>query len=178
MASRQKWPKARRKDLLVEQAESEVLVYDLERSRVHFLNESAAVIWRLCNGRRSPSEIAEQLDGALDLNSRTALVEDTIGQLARKWLVSDEEGKAPQISRRELVRKIGIGAAAAGIVVPLVMSISAPPAYAASSCSGLQVCDSNCCSRIGQVCCKTSNNNECNSGTDPCLCFSVCSAAI
>src|ERR1700687_761084 len=54
-------PKARREAIITKEVDGELLVYDRERDRAHCLNETAAAIWRLCDGRTSVGEISEQL---------------------------------------------------------------------------------------------------------------------
>ena len=151
-ASRQWRPKAKTEGLVVEEAGSELIAYNLKRHRVHCLNDEAVKIWRLCTGRRTVEEIAAKFESALDPSPRETVVRDAVVQFERLGLV--EPGSAgSKMSRRELVRKIGIGALAAGVVLPLVTSIVAPtPAYALSSClkngtpCGLIPC-CNCCNR-------------------------------
>jgi hypothetical protein len=154
MSSRENpWrPKARRKGLLAEKAGDEVLAYNLERHRVHCLNNTAARIWGLCTGRRTIEQIAGELDIALDPASREAVVRDAISLLERHGLVESIDGATKRISRRELVRKIGIGALSAGVVLPMVTSIVAPtPVYAQSciqngfNCTSSSGCCSKCC---------------------------------
>ncbi len=147
----QQWrPKARREGLLVEKAGSELVVYNLERHRVHCLNDTAARLWALCTGRRTVEQISAQLEIALDPASQDAIVRNGIVELERLGLVEAAECAAQaELSRRELVRKIGIGALAVGVALPLISSIVAPtPAYAAS-CAGL----GRSCGTTGTNCC-------------------------
>ncbi|MBA3352846.1 MAG: PqqD family protein, partial [Blastocatellia bacterium] len=51
-------PIARKNGLVVQEVPDEVLVYDLETNKAHCLNQSAAMIWRSCDGKNSVSEIA------------------------------------------------------------------------------------------------------------------------
>jgi hypothetical protein len=155
-------PKAKREGLLVEESGSEVLVYDLERHRVHCLNESAARIWTLCNGKRTVEEIAGKLEIALDPSSREIVARDAIAQLDRLELVEDAEGAALKMSRREIIRKIGIGALAAGIVLPLVTSIASPAAAQAASCGSTTGRPLNCpCSMSVQCASGFCNQGKC-----------------
>ncbi|HXW89545.1 MAG TPA: PqqD family protein [Terriglobales bacterium] len=125
-------PKAiKREDWFFEETGGEMLVYNLERHRVHCLNDNAVLIWKLCTGRRTVSQIAAELPMALHPRSRELVVRNTIGQLARLGLIEANDD-VPKISRRELAKRIGIGTAAA-VALPLVTTIVAPtPVYAAS----------------------------------------------
>lgn len=132
-ASRQWRPKAKTEGLVVEEAGSELIAYNLKRHRVHCLNDEAVKIWRLCTGRRTIEEIAAKFESALEPAPRATVIRHTVDQFERLGLVEPSESAGPKMSRRELVRKIGIGALAAGVVLPLVTSIVAPtPAYAQS----------------------------------------------
>jgi len=48
-------------DFQIEQLEGETLLYQHQLKRVIYLNESAALVWHLCDGRRSVADIIELL---------------------------------------------------------------------------------------------------------------------
>ena len=173
------FPVSRREGLVSKRVEGELLIYDRTRDQAHCLNESAAAIWRLCDGRTSVPEIARRLgeadgrrqtaDGSkhlagggrrstVDSQQSTAQAIDEqvvwlgLDELRRKHLL-EEPAAWPQVrpgvasmSRREAVRRFGLGAA---IALPLVASIMAPtPAQAATCKAAGQPCgtSSQCCS--------------------------------
>jgi len=47
-------PQARSEDLVIQDIGDEVLVYDLTRHKAHCLNRTAALVWRKCDGTRTP----------------------------------------------------------------------------------------------------------------------------
>ena len=49
------------RDFQVEVIDGETLLYQHQLKRVVYLNESAALVWHLCDGRRSVAEIIELL---------------------------------------------------------------------------------------------------------------------
>jgi hypothetical protein len=160
-------PKAKRRDLLVEKAGKELVVYDLERVRAHCLNEAATQIWHLCNGNRTAEQIAARMTMDLDTPSRLIVVRDTIARLERLGLVEDADPNVLRMSRRELTRKIGIGIAA-GLALPLITSIVAPsPANAAScgrtgaDCPPLSCCTPRFCCPNGRC---SNHNGNCPGG--------------
>lgn len=51
-------PQARTHEIVERVVDASLLVYDLELQRVHILNQTAALIWRLCDGYRSTDDIA------------------------------------------------------------------------------------------------------------------------
>ena len=146
-------PKAKRRDLIVEKAGNELVVYDLERVRAHCLNEAAAQIWHLCDGKRTVEQIAARMTIDLDAGARLIVVRDTIARLDRLGLVEDADPNVIRMSRRELTRKIGIGLAA-GLALPLITSIVAPSPANATSCvkTGKSCVSLPCCLGHGTCC--------------------------
>ena len=54
-------PQVRKDGLVVKELPEEMLVYDLERHRAHCLNQTAALVWKHCDGQTSAKEIATLL---------------------------------------------------------------------------------------------------------------------
>jgi hypothetical protein len=141
-------PEARSEGLLVQEVAGEVLVYDLQRDKAHRLNETAALIWRSCDGRTTIAAAAERLRGRHE-----GLDEDAIwlalGALWRaKLLTAAPAPAAPGVSRRQLAKRVGLA-----VLVPLIASMPVPAAAQAASCRGLnQLCtlSGQCCS--GLIC--------------------------
>jgi hypothetical protein len=146
-------PSARKAGLVVQELPDETLVYDLERDRAHCLNQTAAFVWRQCDGRTTAGEIARALKAETAAPVDERIVWLAIDQLARNHLLDAIPDRPPRFSglnRREVMRAMGITAA---VAVPLVASIVAPtPAQAATGCASMgQGCASvACCS--GCVC--------------------------
>ncbi|HYG80181.1 MAG TPA: PqqD family protein [Pyrinomonadaceae bacterium] len=151
-------PLARTKGLVVNELPEEIVVYDRESHKAHCLNRMAALVWKRCDGRTSPRRIA-QLVGQ-DLNSRVGedLVWYALEQLAKDRLLTEKvvpraQGDAAaaftaaRLSRRELVRRLGL---AAVVALPLITTIVAPtPVEAAASgcvdCNGVLCCSPATC---------------------------------
>jgi len=51
----------KRKDAIVQQLRDEFMVYDKATNKAHCLNESAAEVWNLCDGKRTVAEIVPLL---------------------------------------------------------------------------------------------------------------------
>jgi hypothetical protein len=137
-------PRARQEGLLVQELPHEVLIYDTERHKAHCLNPTAAFVWKNCDGQTSVAEIARRLETSLSTIVDEDVVWYALGQLERDHLL---EGKinlpasVNRISRRELIRRLGIGAA---VAVPIITSIVAPTAaYAGSGQNKGAPCNSN-----------------------------------
>jgi hypothetical protein len=114
----------------------EVLVYDLERHKAHCLNHTAALVWKHCNGQTSVTEMVRMLEGEM----KTPVPEDVVWlalqQLGKARLLAEQihtPGGGKRMSRREVIRRLGWGAA---VALPLVTSIVAPTAVEAATCLG------------------------------------------
>jgi hypothetical protein len=157
-------PKAtRRKGFLVEEVGGDVLVYNLEAHRAHCLNDPAVRIWKLCNGRRTVKQIAAEFQSDLEPAARELVVRSAVGQFSRLGLVQAHSDAPIDMSRRELARRIGIGAA---IALPLISSILAPtPAMAGSlndgtACTLSSQCASACCNTMTHLCNEHGSGNS------------------
>lgn len=148
-------PRAREEGLIVEGLGEELLVYDVQAHRSHCLNRAAALVWKACDGRATPGEIARRVGAELGAEVAEPLVWLALEDLGRKGLL----GAKPQrpddparVSRRELVRRLGVAA----VLVPVIATVTAPTAYAAVSCSGsCSVQAQNCptgCQCVNGVC--------------------------
>ena len=137
-------PLARGEGLVVRELEEEVLVYDLERHRAVCLNRAAACVWRRCDGRTDTARLARALGAEVGASVGEEAVWLALEQLARENLLAGavrRPASAPPVTRRELIRRLGLAAAAA---LPLVTSIVAPtPAQAASPLGSGQPCTSS-----------------------------------
>ncbi len=51
-------PIARKEGLVIQEMPEEVLVYDLDTNKAHCLNQTAAFVWKSCDGRNSVAEKA------------------------------------------------------------------------------------------------------------------------
>ena len=154
-------PRARKDGLVIKELPNETLVYDLERDEAHCLNQTAALVWKRCDGKTTVAKMASLLQEQLDKSVNADIVWFAINQLQRFHLVESyvEEAVAmPSVSRRNLVLKY----APAALVLPLIMSISAPTAAAASTnpaCATPPFPEG--CNCTGDFDCVTSN---CNAG--------------
>jgi hypothetical protein len=116
-----------RKDLLMRELKDEVILYDTTMKRAHCLNDTAAAVWRLCDGRRNVREIAHVLEKDEELVWMALQDLEDSGVLNRDV---PQTIRSYGLSRRELVMKIGVGAA---VALPMVSSILVPTASAAPS---------------------------------------------
>ena len=139
-------PMARTERLVVKSVADEVLIYDLERHRAYSLNQTAAAVWRRCDGTRTAAEIAEVTRaGATPVGVEA--VRYALDTLARARLLASPI-RETGMTRRELMRRLGTSAAA----LPLVLAVTAPTPASAQSClSPDRFAELNSCS--GVSCC-------------------------
>lgn len=126
------------------EAADEVLVYDLERHRAVCLNRAAACVWRHCDGGTDVAGLARALGEETGAAPAEEVVWLALEQLARDHLLAGDvapPARATRVTRRELIRRLGLAAAAS---LPLVTSVAAPtPAQAASPLGSGQPCTSS-----------------------------------
>jgi hypothetical protein len=142
----------------------EVLVYDLKRHKAHCLNQTAAMVWKYCDGQRTVADIAKLMQKDLHTPVDEEAVWFAVDRLGKAHLL--EERLSPpagssRLSRRDAIRRLGLGAA---LAVPVVMSIVAPTAVSAASCvadgqgtnCGGSTTSGACCS----MCCRIDVNPD------------------
>lgn len=143
-------PRKREQRLVIDELPDEVLVYDLDRHKAHCLNQTAALIWQHCDGKSNTAQIARRLAKKLQAPFNEDLVWLALRQLEKLHLLEQPTSLPSQfagITRREMVRTLGI---AAGVAVPLVTSIVSPTPAQAASCAGSgQSCGAlSCCAGV------------------------------
>jgi hypothetical protein len=133
------FPRKRQRGLSTQQIGAETLVYDELRHKAFCLNPTSSAIWSLCDGSRSPAQLAaaagvECAGPVTDDMVRLAVEEFRRNGLldAQPWLP-----QSPAVSRRAMVRTLGSTAA---ILLPAVATILAPEA--AQAYNGCADCDS------------------------------------
>src|SRR5260370_265842 len=150
MKQAQTKPLARKEGLVIQELPVEVLVYDLDRDRAHCLNQTAAFVWQRCDGRTSTVEIARSLGKKVNAPVDEKVVWFAIDQLGRNHLMGSlpvPRQSVAGLNRLEMVRVLGIPAAAA---VPVVASLAAPtppPATTSVGANGIAAAPgpSRCC---------------------------------
>jgi len=153
-----KVPRARTEGLVIQELPDEVLVYDRDNDKAHCLNQTAALVWKYCDGKTTVSNMAQLLERDL----KTESVDENVVWYALDQLGKDhllEETVVPPallagMSRREMVRVLGV---AAVVAVPLVTSIIAPTPAQAATCTPS---GGACTPGPGNLCC----SGVCNPG--------------
>ncbi len=120
-------------DIFIQEMGAETLVYDTRRHTAYCLNESSSAIWKLADGEHTVAEIS----AAASVELRTAISEDfvlfALAELRRDGLVepsAPDVEAGPAISRRAMLRTLGVGGA---MLLPAIAMIFAPTAAQAYS---------------------------------------------
>lgn len=160
-------PKARHEDLVVQNVEGEVLVYDLKTHTAAHLDRVSALVWEACDGRRSVPDIAAAVSLELGARVDEDVVWLALDGLKAQTLLAQDGAVTPTfngLSRREVIRRIGLTSAAAipvitGMVVPRAAQAQSITCGSACQCSGLLAPVSVCPEGFA----------ECPAGCDVCV---------
>src|SRR5262245_42470742 len=100
----------------VETLRGELCIYEWTTKTVHALNPAAARVWELCDGRTT---IDEMIAAHGDVPDATLIVQHALAQFERAGLLESDSrlDAAPLVSRRALLRNVGVAAA-----IPIVTS--------------------------------------------------------
>lgn len=154
-------PTARTGGLVIQEVPDEVLVFDTESNKAHCLNQTAAMIWKACDGKTTVSDIAKNIASRTGKDVSDDLVWLAIDQLNENDLLETQvETKFKGESRRALLKKIGF---ASMVALPIIASLAAPKSVMANTscacgspgdCLSQTTCASttNCNSGLGGVC--------------------------
>ena len=79
----------RRPDVVEETLDNETVLFDPVNAQIHRLNETATIVWNLCDGDTTTRQIAEKMTQAYDVEYGNALdyVEQLVAWLAQSSLV-------------------------------------------------------------------------------------------
>ncbi len=185
-------PLSRQSDILVQDLENELLIYDLRLNKVYCLNQTSALVFQFSDGTKTASEISELMSKKLGILVGEDFVWLALRGLKKDNLLGNDEELTDYfegLSRREIVKRVGF---ASMVALPIIASVIAPSPAAAQSqsnpsvrCQSPAECTSgNCASTsflpVGSFCCPPGNG-----GTQPGAigtaigleCFNSCSDA-
>ena len=155
-----KKPVSRTDDLVVQDANGEILIYDLRSNKAFCLNETSSLVWKACDGTRDISELRTSVGEALGSKVSDDFIWLALDQLKKDSLVDDVpdmNGRFEGLSRRDVIRKIAVGSM---VALPVVAGLVAPPAHAQAS-----VCGTTCTCRgdttAGAICATNGGGTPC-----------------
>src|SRR4051794_40128012 len=172
-------PAARSDGLLVQTLGDETVIYDTESKEAHCLKPLAAVVFDCSDGNATVGAIARAAEERLGCDVSEADIVVAVGQLESAGLLQTalvvRAGGAlvatngNGVSRREMLRRVGLAGAGTAMGTSLITSIVPPAALAASSipvgCPGCTT-NSNCTGANGNPgtghCCQANPGKGCN----------------
>jgi coenzyme PQQ synthesis protein D (PqqD) len=133
------YPKAREDGLRVREVGGQFAVFDEKAERLHILNETAAIVWRHCDGLHSSAELAQLVAVETSSTPDEQVALAALDQLAEADLLeTPSEAPTDGISRRALLR--GAAGLAVGAAVPAVISLGLTAGSARAHDAKVQVC--------------------------------------
>ena len=164
-------PKARKADLVTRQISGELLVYDLKRHKAFCLNDTAASIWKNCNGKRTVADLVAEFEKDHREPVDDKVIWLALDQLEKSNLLRANLARPTRfsgISRRSLLRA-GIITA---VTLPLVTMITAPVAAQAGSPIPAAKCATRQPNTTGCLNTPCIGGGKCqaNPGNSPCSC--------
>ena len=133
-------PQARQDGIVVQEIGDETIIYDEQRDHVHRLNQTAAMVWRHCDGRHTVAALVGALQGEVATPVTEDMVWLALDRLEKEHLLQTPLARveeAGRVTRRQVLRKAAL-VGGVSLLLPVVQSMVAPtPAMAASTnCAG------------------------------------------
>jgi hypothetical protein len=109
-----KLPKIR-ENLLIQDLNEEVLIYDKATNKSYCLNETAKTVFNHCDGKKA----------FVDINLPEDIIYLSLDQLKKHNLLEDDYiSPFVGMNRREVIRKVGMGTM---VMLPVISALVAPP---------------------------------------------------
>jgi hypothetical protein len=127
-------PKSRKENLVIQELEGEVLIYDLEKNKAFCLNETSALVWQSCDGSRTIAGISDFVGKQLNSRVNEDMIWLALDQLKKENLIENKDeikSKFEGLSRREVVKKVGL---ASLVALPMIASLTAPVSAQTGTC--------------------------------------------
>jgi hypothetical protein len=127
------FPKFRQNGIVSQDTENELLIYDLETNQAFCLNETSALVFGMCDGTKSISEMSRSLSTKLDSNISEDFVWLALDQLKNNNLLEPDQELVPGfggLDRRQVIKQVALGTM---VALPFISSVIAPTALQAQS---------------------------------------------
>lgn len=126
-------PISLKNNVLVQQLDKELLLYDLSRDKVFCLNETSLMVWNLCDGKNTVEDIRREISLRLKTNISEEMIWLALDKLKNEQLLSNHQGfriNFNGLNRREVIKNAGF---ATMVALPLISAVISPTAAAAQS---------------------------------------------
>jgi coenzyme PQQ synthesis protein D (PqqD) len=121
--------------LLIERPAGELLVLKPSTNEAHALNETAAIVFDLCDGATTRTEMVAEVARRTGLPADESIVDLALTELSDAGLITLDENAQPALSRRGLIRKLALPVA--GIALLPVVETILMPTVASGQSSGV-----------------------------------------
>jgi hypothetical protein len=111
--------------LLLERVDGELLVVKESSHEAHALNETAAIVFDLCDGSMSRGAMAAEVARRTGLPADESVVDLALIDLVEAGLVVLDDEEPASITRRSLIRRLALPAAAMALL-PVVETVLMP----------------------------------------------------
>src|SRR5262249_6022448 len=111
--------------LLIERPAGELLVLKPSTNEAHALNQTAAIVFDLCDGATTPAQKVAQGARRTGLPADQGLLGLALPEPSDAALITLEESAQPALSRRGLIRKLALPVAGIALL-PVVETILMP----------------------------------------------------
>lgn len=156
-------PLCRKANIVIQEFENEILIYDLNINTAFCLNQTSALVYQLCDGTKTVAEISDLMSKMLKTLVSEDIVWLAINELKKNNLLENETDLTNHfagLTRREAVKRVGLTTM---VALPIISSIIAPSAIMAqtgglapgSACTTSPECQEQNCSR--NTCCVATN---------------------
>ena len=139
--------KARDAEIVIQEVDNELLVYDLKNNKAHHLNKTSSLVWQNCDGKNTFDEVAEVLEKELGSKVEADFIWLALEELEKHDLLENSTANEnfDGLTRRDVLFRYALPS----IILPAIVSLSSPKAVQAQSCIALlDACDpnnDNCC---------------------------------
>ena len=83
----EKMPQARRSGLIIQEVDGEILIYDQNSNKAHCLNQTAAKVWKYCDGETTLADACSALSRDLETPVDEKLVWYAVDQFSKDQLL-------------------------------------------------------------------------------------------
>ena len=111
--------------LLIERPAGELLVLTPSTNEAHALNETAAIVFDLCDGRTTRAAMVAEVARRTGLPPDESIVDLALTELSDAGLITLDETARTGLPRRALIRKLALPVAAVALL-PVVETILMP----------------------------------------------------
>ncbi len=127
--SMNKLPLARTQDILMQDLGNEILLYDLTINKAFCLNQTTSIVFKYCDGNTSFADLRLK---EKDLSDEVIYLTLDLLQKENLLKFKDYQADFNGLSRREVIRKVGL---ASMVALPVISTLIAPNSVMALSCA-------------------------------------------